>query len=112
MGLCAAAACGYSVTSAHAEHATVVRISATPSGCQPSPDRVGAGTVEVVVTNLNAPTVSEIEIRTANLSQVLGERENLIEGLSGSFDIRLEAGRYVVNCPGAAREQWPLVVTS
>ena len=87
-----------------------VRITVTPSSCRAVPGSVTVGTVEIAVSNLDAPTVSEVEIRTANLSRVLGERENLIEGLSGTFDLHLAAGSYVVNCPGALQQHWPLAV--
>ena len=92
-----------------AARSVVVRIVATPEGCPPKPGRVAAGRVEVDVENLDAETVSEIEIRTPDLSHLLGEKENLIEGLSASFAVVLVKGRYIVNCPGAFRPRWPLV---
>jgi hypothetical protein len=104
------AACGEASTSAprSSADAVVVRISATPSGCPPIPARVPAGAVEVIATNLDAPTVTEVEVRSANLSQVLGEKENLIQGMSARFSISVADGNYVVNCPGAARSHWAL----
>jgi iron uptake system component EfeO len=90
----------------------VIRVTATPEGCQPSPARVPAGPIEVVATNLDAPTVSEVEVRTSDLSQVLGEKENLIEGMTAQFSAYLARGRYIVNCPGATEPHWLLVATS
>ncbi len=109
------AACGYAVrpnSEGLAADVRVVRVTVTPSGCHPVPGSVPAGEVQIVVTNLNAPTVSEVEIRTGNFSQVLGERENLVEGLSQTFELHLERGRYIVNCPGAVQQQWPLAVST
>lgn len=88
---------------------TVIRVTATPQGCPPRPARVRAGSAEVLVTNLDAATVSEVEIRSNDLSRVLGEKENLIEGMSASFSIDLAPGRYIVNCPGATEPHWSLV---
>lgn len=65
-----------------------------------------------MVTNLDAPNVSEVELRTNDLSEVIGERENLIEGLSGTFTVQLKSGSYIVNCPGAHQQQWPLDVVT
>ena len=75
------------------------------------PDRVRAGTVEIVADNLDSPTVSEVEVRTGDLAVVLGEKENLIEGVSGSFTVDLPQGQYVVDCPGALQGRWPLTAT-
>jgi hypothetical protein len=102
------AACGNAAAPAPGGSAHVVRITATPSGCPAIPARVPAGTVVVVATNLDAPTVSEVEVRSANLSRVLGEKENLIEGMTAKFTISLAEGKFVVNCPGAAESHWPL----
>jgi hypothetical protein len=104
------AACGNASTSGPraSAGAVVVRITATPSGCPPIPARVPAGAVEVVATNLDAATVSEVEVRSFNLSQVLGEKENLIQGMSARFAISVAPGSYVVNCPGAAQSHWTL----
>jgi hypothetical protein len=109
-----AASCGYSVHPAgHAgaeDHAGTVRVTLTPGGCQPVPSRVSAGTVDVMISNLDAPTVSEVEIRSSSLSQVIGERENLIEGLSATLTLQLQQGTYFVSCPGAAKQYWPLTI--
>lgn len=112
--LIAASSCTFGASSNPkvSKNETIVRIAATPSGCPPNPARVPVGNVEVIVSNLDAPTVSEIEIRTMNLSDVLGEKENLVEGLSGAFSIDLASGSYVVNCPGAAQSHWQLVATA
>jgi hypothetical protein len=103
-------ACGNTSTSGSrvSADAVVVRITATPSGCPPIPARVPAGAVEVVASNLDAPTVSEVEVRSGNLSQILGEKENLIQGMSAKFSISVAKGSYVVNCPGAAQSHWTL----
>lgn len=87
---------------------TVVRVTVTPAGCAPEPARVPAGPVSVIADNLDAPTVSEVEIRTEDMSRVMGEKENLVEGMSAEFTASLTPGRYIVNCPGASRPHWTL----
>jgi iron uptake system component EfeO len=110
LALALCSACGSTSTSGAggSTNAVVVRITATPSGCPPVPARVPAGVVEVIASNLDAPTVSEVEVRSGNLSQVLGEKENLIQGMSAKFSISVSTGTYVVNCPGAAESHWAL----
>src|ERR1700734_361409 len=111
LALALLSACGNTSTSGPggSSNAVVVRITTPPSGCPPVPARVPSGVVEVVVSNLDAPTVSEVEVRSANLSQVLGEKENLIQGMSARFSISVAEGNYVVNCPGAARSHCALM---
>jgi iron uptake system component EfeO len=41
------------------------------------------------VDNKNADSVSEAELRTSDLSKILGEQENLTPGLSGGFSLNL-----------------------
>jgi iron uptake system component EfeO len=55
------------------------------------------------VANRDAGAVSEAELRTSDLSHILGEQENLTPGLSGSFSLDLQPGSYQINCPGAAQ---------
>ncbi len=92
--------------------AVVVTVRVTPVGCDPEPPTVGAGAVDFAVRNVDAPDVSEVEVRSENLNHVLGEQENLVQGLSGHFVATISPGRYVVDCPGAGQSQWPFVVTS
>jgi len=43
--------------------------------------------------------------------KVLGEEENITDGLDGSFSATLEAGRYTIYCPGGSDERGTLTVT-
>jgi iron uptake system component EfeO len=103
-------ACGTSSKHAASATATAVSITLTPQGCAPKPARVPAGEIEVNVANEDAGAVSEAELRTSDLSHILGEQENLTPGLSGGFVLNLQPGHYVVNCPGAAQRHWAFVV--
>jgi iron uptake system component EfeO len=88
-----------------------VTITLTPQCCAPKPAQVPAGQIQFTVKNKNAGAVSEAELRTSNLSHILGEQENLTPGLSGGFALVVQPGRYVINCPGAARQHATFTVT-
>jgi iron uptake system component EfeO len=90
---------------------TTVSISLTPQGCQPKPATITAGSVQFNVTNTDAGAVSEAELRSSDLSKILGEQENLTPGLSGGFSLDIQPGKYVINCPGAAQQHWTFTVT-
>jgi iron uptake system component EfeO len=102
---------GSSGTAARSDKTTTVTIDLTPQGCAPKPAKITAGPVRFNVTNTDAGTVSEAELRTGDLAKILGEQENLTPGLSGGFSLVLQPGRYKVNCPGASRQHWDLTVT-
>ena len=98
-------------TAADSGKSTTVSISLTPQGCAPKPAKVASGAVQFNVTNKDANAVSEAELRTSNLSKILGEQENLTPGLSGGFELTLQPGTYKINCPGASQEHSTLTVT-
>jgi iron uptake system component EfeO len=88
---------------------TTVSIALTSQGCVPSPASVPAGLMTFAVTNKNADAVTEAELLKGET--ILGEKENVVPGLSGTFSLRLGAGKYVVNCPNAKTEHADFVVT-
>jgi iron uptake system component EfeO len=88
----------------------VVQVELTPDGCVPSPNLVSAGLVTFKVKNKNAAAVSEAELLSGG--SVLGEKENLTPGLSGSFSLRLKPGDYVVSCPNAKTDHAEFTVTA
>jgi len=67
--------------------------------------------VDFTVANKDAGAVSEAELRTSDLSKILGEQENLTPGLSGGFSLSIQSGTYKINCPGAAQQHWTFTVT-
>jgi iron uptake system component EfeO len=101
---------GGSSTAKSASAQSTVNIALTPAGCAPKPATVQAGQVDVNVGNKDAGAVSEAELRTSDLSHILGEQENLTPGLSGGFSLTLQPGRYVFNCPGASQMHWTFTV--
>jgi iron uptake system component EfeO len=111
----ALAGCSSSHSSAEATAAddtsSTVTVSLTPQGCAPKPASITAGPVDFNVANKDAGAISEAELRTADLSKILGEQENLTPGLSGGFSLTLQPGKYVINCPGASQQHWTFTVT-
>jgi iron uptake system component EfeO len=91
--------------------ASTVSIELTPLGCAPRPAKIPAGQVDFTVTNKDADSVSEAELRTSDLAKILGEQENLTPGLSGGFSLDIQPGSYKINCPGAAQPHATFTVT-
>jgi iron uptake system component EfeO len=113
-----ASACSSSGTStgsdgtvADSGQSSTVKIDLTAQGCEPKPAKIPAGPIDFNVTNSGAGSVSEAELRTADLGKILGEQENLTPGLSGSFSLTLQPGTYKVSCPGASQPRWTFTVT-
>jgi FTR1 family protein len=75
-----------------------VAITLTDAGCEPAALKLGAGRVEFKVTNGGTGRVTEFEVLSG--SRIVGEKENLVAGLSGSFTINLKPGQYSIACPG------------
>jgi FTR1 family protein len=75
-----------------------VAVKLTDAGCEPATMKLNAGPTEFKVTNGGTGRVSEFEV--LNGSRILGEKENLVAGLSGSFTINLKPGTYSMSCPG------------
>jgi FTR1 family protein len=75
-----------------------VAIKLTDAGCEPASMKLDAGPTEFKVTNGGTGRVSEFEVLSG--SRILGEKENLVAGLSGSFTINLKPGQYSLACPG------------
>ena len=102
----AAAATGSAAAGAEGE----VTVTVTEAdGCVASPDTVPAGQVTFLITNVDALSVTEVEL--VSDQRIVGERENLAPGFDSTFSARLDGGSYEVFCPGAATERQPFTVT-
>ncbi|NMH78418.1 iron uptake system protein EfeO [Pseudonocardia xinjiangensis] len=106
-----AAACGGSGGGAAAPGGpnAGVQVALSDGGCRPTPETVAAGPVTFTVTNSGTAKVTEAELQSNG--RILGEKENITEGLNGDFSLRLDAGSYTVYCPGAAQDTWTFTVT-
>jgi iron uptake system component EfeO len=90
--------------------ATKLSFKLTDAGCDPAQAKAPAGPVTFDVTNDGAAGVTELEVLDGDT--ILGEKENLSDGLSGSFTLTLDAGSYTLYCPGGdSAERGTLTVT-
>jgi iron uptake system component EfeO len=89
--------------------AAAVRVSLTDDDCRPTPATVPAGPVTFTIKNEGGSSVAEAELVQG--SKILGEKEGLTPGLSGSFSLNLEPGSYQLYCPNAKTERTEFTVT-
>jgi iron uptake system component EfeO len=88
---------------------STVSVVLTNDGCTPSASSVRSGPMTFKVTNQNATAVSELELLSGE--RIVGEKENLAPGFSGSFSLDLDAGTYSLYCPGASTQNTTFTVT-
>ena len=81
----------------------------TDAGCAPNTASAPAGPIVFDVENAGTTKVTEFEVLEGEA--ILGEKENLSDGLSGSFSLTLDAGEYTLYCPGGEDERGTLTVT-
>jgi hypothetical protein len=77
-----------------------VELKLTDAGCSPASLKLDAGRTTFKITNADTGRVSELEILEG--ARILAEKENLVAGVSGSFTLTLQPGRYTLSCPGGA----------
>jgi high-affinity iron transporter len=88
---------------------TTVSVALTDAGCEPASLRLASGPTTFEVTNKGSSKVTEAEIVQGG--RALAEAENVTSGLSGSFSLTLQPGRYELHCPGGTRESAALLVS-
>jgi iron uptake system component EfeO len=104
------AGCGSNGSSSE-KGAQKLAVQLTSAGCSPAKLTATSGPVTIAVTNGGTGKVSELELKNTS-GVILGEKENIVSGISGSFTLDLQPGRYVLNCPnGDAKDNGVLVVT-
>jgi len=81
----------------------------TDEGCLPHAAKAPAGPISFEAENTGSTKVTEIEVMEGET--ILGEKENLSDGLSGSFSLTLDAGQYTIYCPGGDVERGALTVS-
>jgi iron uptake system component EfeO len=81
----------------------------TDAGCEPHDATAPAGPIAFEIENAGTSKVTEMEVMEGET--VLGEEENVTEGLEGGFSATLEAGEYTIYCPGGSDEMGTLTVT-
>jgi iron uptake system component EfeO len=78
-------------------------------GCSIDRTSFPAGGIHFNVKNVDATAVTEVEVLSG--SRIVGEKENLPPGFSGTFSITASAGDYTLYCPGAGDDKTTLKVT-
>ncbi|HEY6549669.1 MAG TPA: iron uptake system protein EfeO [Solirubrobacterales bacterium] len=81
----------------------------TDAGCEPHSTKAPAGPITFEVENAGTSKVTELEVLDGET--ILGEVENLSDGLSGSFSLTLEKGEHTLYCPGGDEEKGTLTVS-
>jgi iron uptake system component EfeO len=81
----------------------------TDAGCEPNEAKAPAGPIVFDVENAGTSKVTELEVLDGDT--ILGEVENLSDGLSGTFSLTLEQGEYTLYCPGGSDERGTLTVS-
>lgn len=109
IGLFATAAPGCGSSEDPPPGARTMSFELTDAGCVPNSAKVTAGPVVFEIENAGTSKVTEFEVLDGET--ILGEKENLSDGLSGSFSLTLEQGEYTLYCPGGDKERGTLVVS-
>lgn len=81
----------------------------TDAGCVPNTAKAPAGPIFFAIENAGTTSVTEFEVLEGKT--ILGEKEDLSDGLSGSFSLTLDAGKYTLYCPGGSDERGTLTVS-
>jgi iron uptake system component EfeO len=89
-------------------HRVVVTVTAA-GGCTTDRDSYAAGGLTFTITNKDATGVSEVELLAGE--RIIGEKENLPPGFSGTFAVNAPPGYYTLYCPGAKAARTPFKVT-
>jgi len=89
-------------------HHVAVTITAA-DGCITDRDTYAAGGLTFTITNRDATGVSEVELLAGE--RIVGEKENLPPGFSGTFAVSAQPGGYTLYCPGAKTARTPFKVT-
>jgi iron uptake system component EfeO len=104
-----ATGCGSSEDStAASSDAKTLNLKITDAGCDPHDVKAPAGPINFEVEGASS-SVTELEILDGET--IIGEKENLTEGLTGSFSLTLEQGDYILRCNGASDEDGTLEVS-
>jgi len=109
VGLVAVLAAGCGSSDDAPKGAKQMSFKLTDAGCEPNLAKAPAGPITFEVENAGTSKVTEFEVLDGDT--ILGEKENLSDGLSGSFSLTLEKGEYTLYCPGGSDERGTLTVS-
>ncbi|WP_255649777.1 iron uptake system protein EfeO [Frankia sp. ArI3] len=86
-----------------------VNVTITSKACTPDVSTIPSGPTIFKVVNKGADAVTEAELVDGDT--IIGEKENITPGLSGTFSLNVKAGKYQLYCPGADTEKVDFTVT-
>lgn len=109
LGIAAIVAPGCGSSGDAPEGAKQMSFTLTDAGCEPNAAKAPAGPIVFDVENAGTSKVTEFEVLDGDT--ILGEVENLSDGLSGTFSLTLEQGEYTLYCPGGSDERGRLTVS-
>jgi iron uptake system component EfeO len=115
VAITALAGCGSSSSSSAKPAASAstdsrtISIEITNDGCKPAKTDYTSGPLTFAIKNKDATGVTEFELLSG--ARIVGEKENLAPGFSGSFALNLSAGEYTLYCPGATTAKSTIKVT-
>ena len=88
-----------------------VKLTISDDGCSPAAVKLPSGAITFEVSNSGSSAVTELELLDTS-GTILGERENVVEGIPASFTLNLEPGAYTLYCPnGTTTEKATLTIT-
>jgi iron uptake system component EfeO len=88
-----------------------LEVTLTAQGCSPTKLTAPAGPLTFAVKNSGTAAVTELELKDST-GLIMGEHENVLAGLPGSFTLNVAPGKYIVNCPnGEEEDNGALLVT-
>jgi iron uptake system component EfeO len=89
--------------------ARMLSFKLTDEGCEPQDAEITAGPVTFEAEGASS-YVTELEVLEDE--SVIGEKEDLTEGLTGSFTLSLDPGEYTLRCSLGSGEDGTLTVTA
>jgi iron uptake system component EfeO len=91
-------------------NARIAAVTVTAAdGCVPDRTAFAAGPITFKIANKDATAVSEVELLSGQ--RIVGEKENVPPGFTGTFAVTVTAGRYTLYCPGASTERRTITVS-
>jgi len=105
------AACAKKDDAADTADGKGIKVVLTDDGCEPTPATAASGEVSFAITNDGSAKVTEAELKSGDLKNILGEKESLTPGLNGTFKLKLAEGTYKMVCPGAKQDTWDFTVS-
>jgi iron uptake system EfeUOB component EfeO/EfeM len=88
-----------------------LKVTLTDAGCSPRRLTAKSGPITFNVENGGTGKVSELELKTPG-GLILGERENIVGGITGSFSLVLQPSRYILSCPSGDQDDNAVLVVT